>query len=1370
MKKNGNNNVMSDYYIGLDLGTESVGWAVSDMNYNLLRAKGKDMWGVRLFDEAETKQARRLNRTNRRRLARQKWRLQLLRELFDEEICKIDKNFFMRMKNSALIGSDKNMDTKFILFADSNYTDKNYFTDEITKTAYHLRKELIHNPSPHDIRLVYLALYHIIKSRGHFLYSLDDDGEEQTFEQVLTQFKETVESDLGLAIEISDIDSVKEILCDDKLGKKEKSERLKSLFKSNGESELDKTVQKNLITALIKLIVGMTVNIKDIYVFGECEKDSFCVTDAEDKIQECLDKYEDISEVLLKGKAVYDKAVCERILKGNDYLCEYKVSQYKQHADDIRLLKEYVRNVLCDAELYKEIFVYKAVKVADKNGKEKEVGLKNYAAYSRYKKGDEKTGKTTSEEFCAFLKEKLGKIKEGADEKYFVMWQHIEDGTFAPKLRTSENGCIPNSMHKKELIKILENASSYLPFLNDKDENGLSVVNKIISIFDYKLPYYVGPIGKNSQYGWAVRNKGMEDEKIYPWNWSSIIDERESSRKFIERMKSLCTYTGDNVIARDSLLYSEFAVLNEINNLKLNGNPIDVDAKKLIYQRLYIEKNRKVRLKDIKDLLISEGYAQKGDEISGTDETLNATLSSYHKMKRILAKTSPATVEAIIEHVVLFGDAKNILRSWLKENVPQLCEDDVKYVLSLKFKNWGNLSKRFLTEIYDVDRIDGTGELVSIIDMMRNHNVNLMQLLSGNYEYAKKAREYKLKKSGVASNPLKMIDELYVSPKIRRSIWQALRIVDEIVDVMKSKPRKIFVEVPRENDPSKKNKRTTSRKQQLLDLYQNCKKQSKELLKFIDGDEFKKLQASVDSMSDDKLRAKKLYLYYRQFGKCMYSGESIDLNELYDQNRWDLDHIYPRSKIKDDSLDNLVLVKAELNREKSNTYPIGDGIRNNMYSYWKFLLNAGCISKTKFERLTRSSELTDDELSAFINRQLVETGQSTKAVAEILNTIYGESGNGSKIVYSKAANVSEFRQHFDMLKCRDINDFHHAHDAYLNIVVGNYFDTRFTSDFMRHLKDKEYSLKPEALYKYYVRGAWNAKDDETINVVRKTMSKNSVLYTQMPLEEKGQLFNLNPVKKDDELIPLKKDRKTAIYGGYNSAKGAYWAIVEYQKQTKRGVEKRIAIEAVLIYQKTEYEKDPLAYAQTYWAKDGEIAKIRVNKILYKTLFEIDGARLLISGRTGNQIIFVIANQLLFNYETTKYLRKVLKIAEIYRERKKEISEYELSDVNSEDNINLYDLFIQKCKSNVYAKAFGKVYTNLINCRERFVSISIAEQCKMLSEVIKAFECKAIYAKLKEFGGSTDQVGLIRLNKTFGGKISIIYQSITGLYEKKIVIE
>ena len=50
------------YYIGLDMGTSSLGWAVTDDKYRLLRKKGKDMWGVRLFDEADTAAARRTNR------------------------------------------------------------------------------------------------------------------------------------------------------------------------------------------------------------------------------------------------------------------------------------------------------------------------------------------------------------------------------------------------------------------------------------------------------------------------------------------------------------------------------------------------------------------------------------------------------------------------------------------------------------------------------------------------------------------------------------------------------------------------------------------------------------------------------------------------------------------------------------------------------------------------------------------------------------------------------------------------------------------------------------------------------------------------------------------------------------------------------------------------------------------------------------------------------------------------------------------------------------------------------------------------------------------------------------------------------------
>lgn len=51
-----------NYYLGLDMGTSSLGWAVTDEKYQLLRRKGKDLWGVRLFSEAETAADRRSHR------------------------------------------------------------------------------------------------------------------------------------------------------------------------------------------------------------------------------------------------------------------------------------------------------------------------------------------------------------------------------------------------------------------------------------------------------------------------------------------------------------------------------------------------------------------------------------------------------------------------------------------------------------------------------------------------------------------------------------------------------------------------------------------------------------------------------------------------------------------------------------------------------------------------------------------------------------------------------------------------------------------------------------------------------------------------------------------------------------------------------------------------------------------------------------------------------------------------------------------------------------------------------------------------------------------------------------------------------------
>lgn len=57
---------MEKFYLGADIGTNSVGIACTDENYELIRAKGKDCWAVRLFDESKTAETRRNFRTSRR--------------------------------------------------------------------------------------------------------------------------------------------------------------------------------------------------------------------------------------------------------------------------------------------------------------------------------------------------------------------------------------------------------------------------------------------------------------------------------------------------------------------------------------------------------------------------------------------------------------------------------------------------------------------------------------------------------------------------------------------------------------------------------------------------------------------------------------------------------------------------------------------------------------------------------------------------------------------------------------------------------------------------------------------------------------------------------------------------------------------------------------------------------------------------------------------------------------------------------------------------------------------------------------------------------------------------------------------------------
>ncbi|MBQ9437471.1 MAG: type II CRISPR RNA-guided endonuclease Cas9 [Lachnospiraceae bacterium] len=236
------------------------------------------------------------------------------------------------------------------------------------------------------------------------------------------------------------------------------------------------------------------------------------------------------------------------------------------------------------------------------------------------------------------------------------------------------------------------------------------------------------------------------------------------------------------------------------------------------------------------------------------------------------------------------------------------------------------------------------------------------------------------------------------------------------------------------------------RGRKLIELYKSISSESKE---------WRDAQIAQIEKADENgsLRSKKLFLYYVQMGKDIYTGKPIDLHELFSNNKYDIDHIYPRHFVKDDNIaNNLVLTNKGENNKKQDEYPLNSAIRSSekVRELWDALHRCGLINDEKYKRLTRHSPFTEEEKAGFIARQLVETSQATKGVADLLKQLLPQKD--TTIVYAKASNVSDFRHDFGFLKSRKLNDFHHAQDAYLNIVVGNAYFVKFTQNPLHYIQ------------------------------------------------------------------------------------------------------------------------------------------------------------------------------------------------------------------------------------------------------------------------------------------------------------------------------
>jgi CRISPR-associated endonuclease Csn1 len=185
--------------------------------------------------------------------------------------------------------------------------------------------------------------------------------------------------------------------------------------------------------------------------------------------------------------------------------------------------------------------------------------------------------------------------------------------------------------------------------------------------------------------------------------------------------------------------------------------------------------------------------------------------------------------------------------------------------------------------------------------------------------------------------------------------------------------------------------------QEILKIYEEGRFQSEnDKEKLIEIERFRK------NNSPTKQDINRYKLWLGQGYISPYTGKSIMLSELFSP-KYQIEHIFPQSRFFDDSMSNKIICEAEVNQLKDNltafefiekfggtVVQIGGGKNVKIFdldAYQKHILYYFAKNKTKRENLL-SKEIPEK----FLNRQLNDSRYISKAVKGLLSKIVREDG------------------------------------------------------------------------------------------------------------------------------------------------------------------------------------------------------------------------------------------------------------------------------------------------------------------------------------------------------------------------------------------
>ncbi|WP_041355928.1 type II CRISPR RNA-guided endonuclease Cas9 [Melioribacter roseus] len=165
---------------------------------------------------------------------------------------------------------------------------------------------------------------------------------------------------------------------------------------------------------------------------------------------------------------------------------------------------------------------------------------------------------------------------------------------------------------------------------------------------------------------------------------------------------------------------------------------------------------------------------------------------------------------------------------------------------------------------------------------------------------------------------------------------------------------------------------------------------------------------------------KKYILWLNQNCRSPYTGKIIPLSKLFDGNEYEIEHIIPRSKMKNDAMSNLIIAERIVNKAKGNELAAnfisasngycsyeGKDIKIFTYDEYKHFVDDTFKNNRAKRKNLLATEVPDD----FIERQINDTRYIGKKLGELLRPVLAEPNN---MIFTVGSITSELKDNWGL--------------------------------------------------------------------------------------------------------------------------------------------------------------------------------------------------------------------------------------------------------------------------------------------------------------------------------------------------------------------